>query len=479
MRKLLAIIAAILLAFLVTTGIFAWRGMDVSKEGLMNLIKNFRKPAITQNLPHLPTEPKDTNLSYDERLKKGDYYFEQGFFTFASNEYVKAANLEPNRIDPYLKLLKTNFELRDYQKALFNAEIALKIDPNHLETRFNVIRIHIKLSEFDKAKALLEAYPKTDPADPRVLYYKGLLSTLFKDNESAVKYLKQAQSASKDPILNSHIKVVLDAYQEFNFTQAAEPIYEAELLAKSLNKATEYEMAIHILKEVLKSRTDLRDGWILLGFAYLNLENYQFALTTFEKAYSLDSEWATTHYFLGITHKELGHFEDSIKFFNLALSNGFEPKLVILQNLADLYFTTKDYKNSADTYEKVLEMSKNDITSFVRPVWLYLDFLNDPNKALKLAETAVLNFPNSAMSYNLLGWSYTGLKDEKKAEENLKKSISLDPTLAAAHYNLGNLYKENDQNQLALDEFQKAYTLDPNGSIGNLAATAHNELLKK
>jgi len=32
---------------------------------------------------------------------------------------------------------------------------------------------------------------------------------------------------------------------------------------------------------------------------------------------------------------------------------------------------------------------------------------------------------------------------------------------------------------MALDAYQKAYSLDSNGSIGNLAAQAHNELLTK
>jgi tetratricopeptide (TPR) repeat protein len=124
-------------------------------------------------------------------------------------------------------------------------------------------------------------------------------------------------------------------------------------------------------------------------------------------------------------------------------------------------------------------MSKDDVNSFVRPVWLYIDFIDEPEKALKLAETAALTFPDSAMSYNLLGWSQTALNEMGKAEKNLKKAITIEPNLAAAHYNLGNLYKKQNRDEMALDSFQKAYDLDSNGSIGNLAAQAYNELLKE
>lgn len=479
MRRFLAIISGILLAFLVTGGILVWQGAELSKDGIIGLFTP--KAETTPTLPQLPgtSQPEETNLSYDELIKKGDYYFERGFLTFASNEYVRAANLEPKRVEPYSKLLKTHFELRNYKKALTNAEMVLQLDPSNLETRLSLILIHIKLSDFDTAKGLLDSYPVTTPPDARVLYYQGLLSALYGDHDAASKLLKEAQVASTDETLSGRISTILDAYQEFNFTQAAEPLYLSELLARSFNKVTEYEMAIHLLKEVLKERSDLRDGWILLGFAYLNLEKYQFGLTAFEKAYSLDSEWSTTQYFLGIAHKELGHFEDSIVFFNLALSNDFEPKLVVYRHLAELYFETKDYNSSAESYEKVLEISKDDVNSFVRPVWLYLDFIKDPKKALKLSETATLAFPDSAMSYNLLGWSYAGLNEDEKAEKNLKKSIEIDPNLAAAHYNLGNLYSRQSRTQLALDEYQEAYSLDSNGSIGNLAAQAHNDLLKK
>ncbi len=474
MRKFLAIISAILLALLIMGGVLAWQGTELTRDGIFSLFEK-----VEDTKPQLPQPKEELNLSYEERLEKGDYYFERGFLTFASNEYVRAANLEPSRIDPYLALVKTHFELRNYKKALSNAEIVLSINPNHLPTRFDVVRIYIKLSDFDTAKNLLDAYPPTAVPDARVLYYQGLLAALFHNHDVAQKNLKQAQVASTDLELSSHISIVLESYQEFSFTQAAEDLYLSELLARSFNKVTEYEMAIHLLKTVLRERGDLRDGWILLGFAYLNLEKYQFALTGFEKAYSLDSEWPTTQYFLGVTHKELERFDESITYFNLALSNDFEPMLVIYRHLADLYFETQDYEKSAKAYEEVLEVSKDDINSFIRPVWLYLDFIKEPQKALKVAEAAVMTFPESAMSFNLLGWSYAGLKDDDKAERNLLKAIELEPSLAAAHYNLANLYSSQNRNQMALDAFQKAYDLDANGSIGNMAAKAYNELLSE
>ena len=53
----------------------------------------------------------------------------------------------------------------------------------------------------------------------------------------------------------------------------------------------------------------------------------------------------------------------------------------------------------------------------------------------------------------------------------------MDPEFPAAHYNIGKLYEEQGRDDLALDSYQKAYELDANGSIGNLAAKRYNSLL--
>jgi tetratricopeptide (TPR) repeat protein len=491
MRKFLAVILALAFAFLVITGVILWKkGTDFKtidlndiKDLWVNLVTEKEKtPSVpgTEEAGTVITEtPEEQDLGYDERLAKGDYYFERGFLTFASNEYVKAANLEPTRMEPYLRLLQTNFELGDYAKAKTNAETILKTDPGNIETQFKLALIYIKQSEFENAKSALEKLQSSQNPDPKITYYMALLSIAFDDTETGQKLLKQAKSQSTDAELDKKIDVYLGSYTEYEFAKSAEPLYLAELLARSYNKTGEYEMAIYKLKKILKTRSDLRDAWILFGFAYLNLEKYYFAQSAFERAYELDSEWPTTQYFLGLTYAELGNTKDSIIYLNYALSNNFEPQLVIYRKLADLYMETADYTKAVESYEKVLELNNEDINSFVRPIWIYLDYLNQPDKALKIAEVAVTTFPENAMAYNLLGWSQAGLKNFVGAEKNLKKSLEIDPNLAAAHYNLANMYKAMGNNDSASKEYQKAYELDQNGSIGNLAAKAYNDLLIK
>lgn len=486
MKKITAIIVAVVLAFVIamgdqiikltisdsTSGLSAIKAFfGFGDDGLIDI--------TTPKIPSISTKKEEeTNLTYDERINKGDYYYKGGFLVYAANEYTKAANLEPTRTKPYLKLMQTHFELMDYSKAKSNAQQVLKLESSNFQAQYYLILLAIKQNDFTTAENSIDQLITAGTADSRLTYYKALIQIANDKHDDAKKLLKQLSAdTTLESSLSGNVKKILAAYEEYEFAKAAEELYLSELLARSLNEVGEYEVAIYKLKNILRSRSDLRDGWILLGFSYLNLEKYLFALTAFEKAYELDSEWPATQYFLGVTYAELTKYSDAIVYLNYALNNGFEPSIVIKQKLADLYLQTQEYQKSVTAYEEVLNYNKQDINAYVRPIWIYLDFLNEPTKAVKLAEMAVMTFPNDPSAYNLLGWSQVGTGNYTEAEKNLNKAIAGDPNLAAAHYNLGKMYEEQGRDQLALESFQKAYNLDQSGSIGNLAAKRYNALL--
>lgn len=485
MRKLLVIFTAIVLAFAFALGDQVIRLSQSGNPLGVEQIKSFfglgadPSPGRPQ-IPSAPSTPEpdpEPNLSYDERLEKGDYYYDRGFVNFAINEYVKAANLEPRRSEPYLKLAQAHFDLLDYEKSEKNASQALSLNSQDFSAQYFLVLIAIKQNDFVKAQELINQLQSSGITDARLVYYQGLLKAVSDQHEDAKEILSSIQqnpSATVD--LRAKAGAILSGYEEFEFAEAAEALYLGELLSRAFNEVGEYELAIFKLKEILKARSDLRDAWILLGFSYLNLEKYVFALTAFESAYELDPQWPATQYFLGITYAELERNDDAIVYLNYAANNGFEPQQVIKQKLADLYLDTQNYVESVRVYEELLTQQSNDVEAFVRPIWIYLDFLKQPEKALKLAEQAVTKFPNEPMSYNLLGWSQTETRNYTEAEKNLNKALQANPQFSAAYYNLGKLYEKLNQKESALFAYQKAYEHDQNGSIGNLAAKRYNAL---
>ncbi len=482
MRKLFALITATVLALLVYFGFQNVSfDFDMTKiNALMSKIKNRTSdespaPVVEEEEPVVIEE----NLTYDERVEKGTYYLERGFLTLSASEFAKAAQLEPKRLDPHLQLMQINFDLLEYEKARLNAEAVLKLQPNNLEANLKLIQVAIRQSRFDDANVLTDTLVATYPEEANLLYYKGLISILKDSTEEGQAFLEEAKAAGVSQPYAGYIDTLLSAFNEFTFAQGGEPLYLGNLLARAFNQIGEYEIAIYKLKDILKTRVDLRDSWVMLGFAYLNLQKNYFALTAFEKAYEIDPEHATTQYFLGLTYNELEQKEDAIIYLNYALNNGFSPEIILQQQLADLYLDTQSYELAVDAYEGILEVNSGDVNAFVKPIWINLDFLSRPIEAQKLAEDAVQKFPDNAMAYNLLGWAQTGTENYTEAEKSLLKALEIDPNLAAAQFNLGKLYEAQGKNAEALAAYQAAYDLDQTGSIGNLAAERYNTLFNQ
>ncbi|MCL4481011.1 MAG: tetratricopeptide repeat protein [Bacteroidetes bacterium] len=139
----------------------------------------------------------------------------------------------------------------------------------------------------------------------------------------------------------------------------------------------------------------------------------------------------------------------------------------------------KNYSKSAQSYEEVVTLNNEDVNYFIRPIWIYLERLNQPARASNLAQKAVNAHPDEAMSYNLLGWSKIGEGKYDEAEILLKKSLELDPNLAAAYLNYGQLYEKKKMFNEAIADYKKAFEMGNGTSISASAADKYNQLIAK
>jgi len=469
MPKLIKFLAGILVILIIIL-VYLLLQTDVLDDFIKK--QNKQTGIVIQQATHSPV-PQKIIYTYAERIERGDYYTNNAFLSLAVNEYTKAAQIHPELIEPYFKLGKSHMLLGNYTKAQTNFEKALEIEPNNVNSLIFLAKNYIKQSAFEKAKNI---FSNIETNNPEIVFYLALFDLLVNENNSAQKKLTQIIETTEDKALKEKIANLLNSYEEFSLFKGGKNIHLRTLLAKSLNQIEEYELSLAILKEIIQEKNDYRDAWILNGYAYLSLENYEFALDSFRKAYDLDSEKPETQYFIGLTYFELGQTEDALTYLNIALKNGFEPQIQVKQKLGDIYLAKKDYVQTVEMLEDILELSSENVNTFIRPIWIYLDFLNDPDKALELAQKAYKLHPESAMTYNLLAWSYLGKNEYLKAEEYLKKAIKIDPNLQAAWYNFGLTYEGLGNKTKALEVYQKAYEMGKDSSIGNLAAQKYNEL---
>jgi tetratricopeptide (TPR) repeat protein len=171
-----------------------------------------------------------------------------------------------------------------------------------------------------------------------------------------------------------------------------------------------------------------------LGVAYIRLEAYQEAIDALQNAIALDADLVDAHYYLGYAYVEQGSHDKAIPHLERAIA--------IAPNLKRAHYNlARAYRESGN-----LEAATHAVTETLRL---------DPNyqRAHELANSIKQAHYNRGITY---------LNDERYSEAvtAFQNAITLDPDFTTAHYNLGLTYLKMETYPRAVDALQKTITLD-------------------
>ena len=432
------------------------RPEDISKTSTKTAVKEI--PA---------NNDENTNMDYQELIAKGDSDLEDGYTEKAIQSYKQAIKINPNSAEPLQKLGKSYLKNNQAAQAKTVFEQAIKLTPD-IPSKLLLARAYFGLREINEAQTLINSL---DQENPQVKYYRAIIAVLAKNFEQAESLFKELQDDNSKKFLN--------AFDTFSSYKEADPLFLQTLLAKSLTEAGEYDAAIPYLFDIINTKADYRDAWIILGYAYLNTNQTNDAIDALLKAKALNPDEAQTLFYLGLAYFANNNVDTAIKYLEAAEKAGYQPAEQLKLKLGDLYLIKENYQKSSKNYKELLGINPNNLDVFVRSIWLEIDKLNEPDKALKLAFQALEAHPNDAMSYNLVGWAYTANDDYNKAQEYLKKALEINPTFDAANLNFGWLYEKKGMDKVAQEYYKIAYQLGKGSSVGNLAAVRFNKISQK
>ena len=127
-------------------------------------------------------------------------------------------------------------------------------------------------------------------------------------------------------------------------------------------------------------------------------------------------------------------------------------------------FNVGEYRQALNHFDKALKRNQKDWE-----LWFNSALMNQKLGIHKLAldninESIALN-PGNSKSYVLRSTSKKALGDWMGQESDLKQAIDIDPGAAAAYINIGNIARDNyNDNEKAILNYSKAITiLDPGG----------------
>ena len=429
------------------------------------------RPVFSQTLP-------DTT---QDLIETAEVFFEKGLFKKSLELYQSAAELSPKNAFIYERIGDILFIQKQFPLAEKSYEVADLLSPEDSSSKMKLVKSLLAQRKVVDANRLLE---NSKPETAESVLYQGIIAAFLNQPEKSKTVLNRVVNEFTDTSAQAQAKTVLAAYQEFELNTNGKIVHLQALLAKAFNELEEYELAIALGLEAIKIQDDYRDIWIILGHSYLRQGRFVDAKAALTKALKLDEQKALAHALLGFADEGLGIRQAAIKDFESALARGYTPALLLEEKLAENYYFLGEKEKALRLYEKVIFSSTEPVDAhfYVRPIFIYIDYLHDGASALRLAQKAFTAHPDDAMSSNLVGWAFYGNGDETSAEKYLLQALKKDPKLPAAHFNLARLYENQQKIDQAKTFYQYAFEFAEevgDTSIGPLAAQKYNELLAK
>jgi tetratricopeptide (TPR) repeat protein len=250
-------------------------------------------------------------------------------------------------------------------------------------------------------------------------------------------------------------------------------------------KSEQEPKAIAICDKALQVCTeDLVDFYRMKANCYSGMGQFEDALSLYHKVLVLEPSDSNdnTHYNLGYTYFKLNKWESAVVFLKEYLENDETEN----GNYVDALFYLGTCYNQLGDYNKAIEYFDKAITN--TPFYSYyfnkadaLMNLNNQDEALKVIDEGLVNNPDKADLYFKKAKIYNALNQKEKANIELKHAYKIDPTDTDIVLDMGVMYENDNQIDLAIKMYKDCIKLKSNlsGAYGNLANIYSVNELKK
>jgi len=212
------------------------------------------------------------------------------------------------------------------------------------------------------------------------------------------------------------------------------------------DKQRHFEVAIAEFKRVTELEPALPDGFMNLGQAYMESQNYGAAIPPLKRAVQLAPDLAAAHQLLGYALLAQGYNAEAI------------PHLERVQEQTALGIAqigSGQLPQAVANLQAALAKHPND------PDLLY--YLGRASGLLskQSIDTLLAAYPDSARAHQALAENYFVLRQMPQAEKEFREALRLRPDTPELHLELGLVYAGSSQWAKAEEEFRSQTKLEP------------------
>ncbi len=280
---------------------------------------------------------------------------------------LKAVNKElvqdPNNADLYNKRARIYISLKQYQEALRDTKLAVKIDSTIADYYLTMVDVYFVMNNTRLTKETLLSMERKFPENAKASLKLAELYFLVKQYQDAITYINKALRIDENQAEAYHLKgnvyletrdtnkaissfqtaieqdnKYVDAYYDLGMLNAARknpvafdyyaaalkinPAHEQTLYAKAklLQDLEKYDEAISEYNAVLLKFSSCEQCYYNLGAIYLNVKKeYEKAVESFSNAINLNPNYLEAYFARGYTYTRLNKINSARADYNMCL----------------------------------------------------------------------------------------------------------------------------------------------------------------
>ncbi|MFW9866823.1 MAG: tetratricopeptide repeat protein [Candidatus Thorarchaeota archaeon] len=301
---------------------------------------------------------------------------------------------------------------------------------------------------------IVSIYEQMGGLDKSIEFCKELISTRVPENAKFYQILSGLYLRNKD---YSYAKESIEKALKLDPDN-----HEYMVMLAGIHFALdEYESVLNICNVIVNNKLKNKGMWIkdaLINARALNLITQVYlSQNDREKLMELAKQNNSVLGALGFLHYEAGEYEKAIEYYQECLKHN-KNNVVVWNNLGAAYNKIGQFDLAIEALQESIKIRKIKMSLIKESV----DFpLFHGTHYLMDTSGDIIEYKESAITYNHLGFAYYNLGQFSKALDAVNYSLKLDSNFERAWYTLALIYIKTDCLSEALESCEKAIEINP------------------
>lgn len=342
----------------------------------------------------------------------GVAFLANGMVTQARQAFGTALELQPGNVEVRLTKAKLDIRMGEPQLVVDSLAKVLSINPNIPTVHSLLAKAYAMLGQIDAAEQLFRKRLETHPDDFQAHVFLAMFLRQKNENSEARKLFEAAALLEEKNLLPTFQLASLDLQEDAP------------------------DAALARIEEILQENPDSADTYAMLGKLHMFSKNWDEAERSLLKAVELNENHFAAYELLIACYVTADKLDSAEKRLAQVFSKRPQDASTVLQ-LALVQEKAGRLKEAEKSYGQALKLAGQSPLVLNSVAWFYAEKLNDPKRAIELAQRARAALPEEGAIADTLGWIFHRQKDYSRAIVLLREAVGRMPANAEVQYHLG------------------------------------------